>query len=155
MRKRSENKTPFIAKGKKGRKQLLEDEALTAHEREKIIEVLMSQERVLTLLYDKTFPPHQQQQPGVTTQLGGGLQATPGSLKNRPGTQSSKLLGLSKVGSIRQFNYQVGQEVVVDDEDEQQLEKEIEEALKRNAGSSLAGQKNNEIYTDIQTGKNS
>ena len=26
-------------------------------EKEKIIEVLLSQERVLTLLYDKTFPP--------------------------------------------------------------------------------------------------
>lgn len=30
---------------------------LTQDEREKIIEVLLSQERVLTLLYDKTFPP--------------------------------------------------------------------------------------------------
>jgi hypothetical protein len=26
-------------------------------EKEKILEVLMSQERVLTLLFDKTFPP--------------------------------------------------------------------------------------------------
>jgi hypothetical protein len=30
---------------------------LTSADREKIIEVLLSQERVLTLLYDKTFPP--------------------------------------------------------------------------------------------------
>lgn len=30
---------------------------LSNAERQKIIEVLMSQERVLTLLYDKTFPP--------------------------------------------------------------------------------------------------
>ena len=30
---------------------------LTSEDREKIIEVLLSQERVLTLLYDKTFPP--------------------------------------------------------------------------------------------------
>jgi hypothetical protein len=30
---------------------------ITQEEREKIIEVLLSQERVLTLLYDKTFPP--------------------------------------------------------------------------------------------------
>lgn len=30
---------------------------LTQDEREKVIEVLLSQERVLTLLYDKTFPP--------------------------------------------------------------------------------------------------
>jgi hypothetical protein len=34
-----------------------EDKNLTQQEREKIIEVLLSQERVLTLLYDKTFPP--------------------------------------------------------------------------------------------------
>ena len=33
------------------------DTDLTQQEREKIIEVLLSQERVLTLLYDKTFPP--------------------------------------------------------------------------------------------------
>ena len=30
---------------------------MTKAEREKILEVLLSQERVLTLLYDKTFPP--------------------------------------------------------------------------------------------------
>ena len=30
---------------------------ISQDEREKIIEVLLSQERVLTLLYDKTFPP--------------------------------------------------------------------------------------------------
>jgi hypothetical protein len=34
-----------------------DDKTLTQQEREKIIEVLLSQERVLTLLYDKTFPP--------------------------------------------------------------------------------------------------
>lgn len=33
---------------------------MTEQERERIIEVLMSQERVLTLLYDKTFPPRSQ-----------------------------------------------------------------------------------------------
>jgi hypothetical protein len=33
------------------------EDDLTQQEREKIIEVLLSQERVLTLLYDKTFPP--------------------------------------------------------------------------------------------------
>jgi hypothetical protein len=30
---------------------------MSLEERQKIIEVLLSQERVLTLLYDKTFPP--------------------------------------------------------------------------------------------------
>lgn len=36
---------------------MFDEKALTQQEREKIIEVLLSQERVLTLLYDKTFPP--------------------------------------------------------------------------------------------------
>ena len=39
---------------KKGR---TEEKNLSQKERDKIIEVLLSQERVLTLLYDKTFPP--------------------------------------------------------------------------------------------------
>jgi hypothetical protein len=39
---------------KKGR---TEERNLSQKERDKIIEVLLSQERVLTLLYDKTFPP--------------------------------------------------------------------------------------------------
>ena len=34
-----------------------DDRNLSKAERQKIIEVLLSQERVLTLLYDKTFPP--------------------------------------------------------------------------------------------------
>lgn len=39
-----------------------EDRNLTKAEREKILEVLLSQERVLTLLYDKTFPPRSNSQ---------------------------------------------------------------------------------------------
>lgn len=39
-----------------------EDRNLTRAEKEKILEVLLSQERVLTLLYDKTFPPRPQSQ---------------------------------------------------------------------------------------------
>ena len=45
------------AKGRKGRGELMDEKNLTQQERDKIIEVLLSQERVLTLLYDKTFPP--------------------------------------------------------------------------------------------------
>lgn len=56
-KKRSENKSVYFARGKKGRAELKEERNLTHEERQKIIEVLMSQERVLTLLYDKTFPP--------------------------------------------------------------------------------------------------
>jgi len=40
VRKQSENKSSYIARGKKGKKALHEEEALTAEEREKIIEVL-------------------------------------------------------------------------------------------------------------------
>jgi len=39
-----------------------EDKNLTRAEREKILEVLLSQERVLTLLYDRTFPPRSSSQ---------------------------------------------------------------------------------------------
>ena len=69
-KKRSENKSSYYARGKKGRVELKEEQNLTAQEREKIIEVLMSQERVLTLLFDKTFPPRSQSV-GFTGQLGG------------------------------------------------------------------------------------
>ena len=68
-KKRSENKSNYIARGKKGKIELMEERNLTANEREKIIEVLMSQERVLTLLYDKSFPPRSQSV-GFTGQLG-------------------------------------------------------------------------------------
>ena len=68
-KKRSENKSIYYAKGKKGRMELEEEKNLTQQEREKIIQVLMSQERVLTLLYDKTFPPKSQQN-GFTGQMG-------------------------------------------------------------------------------------
>lgn len=69
LKKRSENKSSYYARGKKGKMELKEEQNLTAQEREKIIEVLMSQERVLTLLYDKTFPPRAQSV-GFTGQLG-------------------------------------------------------------------------------------
>ena len=59
-KKRSENKSNYIARGQRGKIELKEEQNLTANEREKIIEVLLSQERVLTLLYDKTFPPRSQ-----------------------------------------------------------------------------------------------
>ena len=69
-KKRSENKSVYYARGKRGRAELKEERNLTQQEREKIIEVLMSQERVLTLLYDKTFPPRSQSA-GFAGQIGG------------------------------------------------------------------------------------
>ena len=38
----------------------LDEKNLSKAEKQKILEVLTSQERVLTLLYDKTFPPRSQ-----------------------------------------------------------------------------------------------
>lgn len=57
QKKRSENKSNYYAKGKRGRVELNEERTLTKQERDKIFELLLSQERVLTLLYDRTFPP--------------------------------------------------------------------------------------------------
>ena len=58
-KKRSENKVLYYNNRAPGSRQRSRSQAddLTVQEREKIIEVLLSQERVLTLLYDKTFPP--------------------------------------------------------------------------------------------------
>ena len=57
QKKRSDNKSSYYSRGTRGKMELQEERNLTGQEREKIIEVLLSQERVLTLLYDKTFPP--------------------------------------------------------------------------------------------------
>jgi hypothetical protein len=58
-KKRSESKVMYYANKRvsssTSKKRKTHD--ITQEEREKIIEVLLSQERVLTLLYDKTFPP--------------------------------------------------------------------------------------------------
>lgn len=55
----------------KGQQEFNDDRNLSNKERNKIIEVLMSQERVLTLLYDKTFPPRANQQNPMLNQLQG------------------------------------------------------------------------------------
>ena len=113
-------------------------------EREKIIEVLLSQERVLTLLYDKTFPPRSQSV-GFTGQLGGGTQFNTAStgnggslLRNARASQSAhKLGGLSNVDSMRRFNYlAVSHERGVED-DVEQLEREIENVLKKTASTTV------------------
>lgn len=86
-----------------------EEQNLTANEREKIIEVLMSQERVLTLLYDKTFPPRSQSV-GFTGQLGTQFnQPAPGhSVNGAAGGRSRAKSTSGRIGgvdSMRQFNY--------------------------------------------------
>ena len=57
-RKRSENKVLFYENKKRGQSAKgMRTQPMSQQENNKIIEVLLSQERVLTLLYDKTFPP--------------------------------------------------------------------------------------------------
>ena len=76
-----------------------EDKSLTQQEREKIIEVLLSQERVLTLLYDKTFPPRPATASntiGINKSMGRLLSAGGG------GTGSAADFGDDM---LRQFNY--------------------------------------------------
>lgn len=71
-------------KGKRGgRHDYFEEKSYSMQEKEKIIEVLLSQERVLTLLYDRTFPPRANTQPPVNQEAS----------------------TLSNQGSLRKFNY--------------------------------------------------
>ena len=68
QKKRTESKVQYYVKpgGARANKMYIrgvdEDRNLTKAEREKILEVLLSQERVLTLLYDRTFPPRSSSQ---------------------------------------------------------------------------------------------
>ena len=63
----------------------------------------MSQERVLTLLYDKTFPPRSQSV-GFAGQLGGTVGQfntnIVGQRNARQGTQSANKIGLKSVDSM-------------------------------------------------------
>lgn len=58
-KKRSESKVLYYAnkRNSSSMPRSKKKQDLTQDEREKVIEVLLSQERVLTLLYDKSFPP--------------------------------------------------------------------------------------------------
>ena len=86
----------YYARGRRGKAELAEEKNLTLQEREKIIEVLMSQERVLTLLYDKTFPPRSQST-GFTGQMGGHMPMQ----KLIPSGSMSTKIGLKSVDSMR------------------------------------------------------
>ena len=108
-KKRAENKSVYYSRGRKGAMDLADERNLTQHEREKIIEVLLSQERVLTLLYDKTFPP-------------------------RPQTGKMTHMGFVGDTSMRKFNYAAGPGQGKpagegDDQNIAELEREIEDAI--------------------------
>jgi len=128
-KKRSENKSSYYARGKRGKLELREERNLSAIDRTKIIEVLASQERVLTLLYDRTFPPKQQST------------ATPGQY----GTSFNMALGrtmsadqrldVSSMGSMGAFNQNHnalnGRNDLAMEEDVELLEREIDSVLRR------------------------
>lgn len=107
-KKRSENKSIYHSKGRKGQGELNDEKNLTQQEREKIIEVLLSQERVLTLLYDKTFPPRP-----ATSKV---------SLKGAFINQSNS--ALNNPDQMRQFNYygHIPEGEEVDEQDVEKLE---------------------------------
>ena len=94
----------------------------------------MSQERVLTLLYDKTFPPRQQSQ----TIIGGGARGLMGTTQGH--SKSAK--GLGQRDSIKQFTYNgISNLDQFDEHDVQGLEREIEFILRNSqiGGSSMVG----------------
>ena len=153
QKKRSENKSNYYARGKKGKQELKEEQNLTVQEREKIIEVLMSQERVLTLLYDKTFPPRSQSV-GFTGQLGTQFNSNLIGSKNHRGTQSAHKIGMTNVDSMRQFNYfgsnpGMTHTAVGLDEDVELLEREIETVMQNNKGGTAVGGKRERIDQNI------
>ena len=162
-KKRSENKSGYYARGKKGKMELKEEQNLTAQEREKIIEVLLSQERVLTLLYDKTFPPRSQSV-GFMGQIVTNFNTTmTNGMRNTRGTQSAhKLGGLTNVDSMRQFNYLGGGQQaagsLADEDNVEQLEREIENVLRsKGAGAATAvGGKREKLFgsTNVMTTSN-
>lgn len=97
---------------KKGHPDYFDSKEFTIQEKNKIIQVLQSQERVLTLLYDKTFPPRQQ----------------------NPGLLSSLSEQVTQNDTLRKFNYQSSQMQGGQEEEPlsnlQTLEKETEEVMR-------------------------
>jgi len=115
-----------------------EDRNLTKAEKEKILEVLLSQERVLTLLYDKTFPPRPQSQKagngGARGLLGTGSQP----IKTKHAKSMKGFQNQTEAETIRQFNY-YGQTRLenLDEHDIEGLEREIDFIIRNsNVGSS-------------------
>lgn len=107
-----------------------DDKNLSKAERQKILEVLMSQERVLTLLYDKTFPPRSQSQ-AVGLQ---GVRDLASSQKRRVSKSAKGLYAKSQLGgkeSMRTFNY-YGQTRLesLDENDVDGLKREIDYIIK-------------------------
>lgn len=113
VKKKTESKVQYYQKGgSRARAGLssanilgldIDDKNLSKAERLKILEVLMSQERVLTLLYDKTFPPRSQSQ-AVGLQ---GVRDLASSQKQRISKSAKGLYPKSQLGreSMRTFNY--------------------------------------------------
>jgi len=91
QKKKTEGKVQYYQKpgmfkqNKNNKGMDFDDRNLTKAEREKILEVLLSQERVLTLLYDKTFPPRPN-----STAVGGARGLLGTSMKGQTHSKSMK-----------------------------------------------------------------
>jgi ElaB/YqjD/DUF883 family membrane-anchored ribosome-binding protein len=109
-----------VARGIRGQQEFHDEKNLTSKEKSKILEVLMSQERVLTLLYDKTFPPRSVQ-PNTL-------------LKQMNFSESRHVLKPSE--SIHTFNYlnAAGKFNEIPEDDLENLEKEIEQVIQSSHG---------------------
>jgi len=104
----------------------------------------MSQERVLTLLYDKTFPPRSQQEGNIIKQLQG--------LNLRESQMGSQTM-LKPAESLHQFNYYGQMNMttsgapmrfypeVVPEDDLERLENEIEDIIRSGTGKRQADEK--------------
>lgn len=107
---------------------------MTQQEREKIIEVLMSQDRVLTLLYDKTFPKRPATANNGNNTIGINKMRSMGRFVNTHGTGSGE-------EDFRQFNYYGQNAPNIEDfteDDIAKLEKEVEDLLKNRITSAAA-----------------
>lgn len=109
----------------------MDEKNLSNKEKNKILEVLMSQERVLTLLYDKTFPPRSVQ---------------PGNLLKQMNFSESRPV-LKPSESIHTFNYfnaaGVGKYNDIPEDDLENLEKEIEQVIRTSTGRHRPEQRTN------------
>ena len=108
-----------------------DDRNLSKAEKQKILEVLLSQERVLTLLYDKTFPPRSQSQPVI---MGNPVRVMSQQGSRLSGKKATSIPSRSANAShaadegMRKFSYYGGQQRLneIDENDIVGLEKEID-----------------------------
>ena len=86
--------------------------------------MLLSQERVLTLLYDKTFPPRSQSQPVLAPPAR--VMTTQSNRRKSTITRNTTQMQSAEQESMRQFNYGPARIGELDENDIAGLEREID-----------------------------